>query len=79
MEGMRTAVRQCSGWSLPYGVSVHGEHDLDESGAVVNPPLAARLHMLARDLVVYGALLRGQFLKDVQGGTTDTFAARYGA
>ena len=29
MDQMRTAVRQCYGWSLPYGVSVHGEHDFD--------------------------------------------------
>jgi FMN reductase len=78
MEQMRTAVRQCYGWSLPYGASIHGEEDLDESGAVVNPRLRARLGMLARDLVVYGELLRGQFLKDIEGGTADSFAARYG-
>ena len=44
MEQMRTSVRQCYGWSLPYGVSVHGEKDFDSSGQIVNtqvgPPSA---------------------------------------
>ena len=78
MEGMRTAVRQCYGWSLPYGVSVHGEQEFDAAGAVVNARLEARLRMLARDVVTYGALLREQFLRDSGGGDPDTFAARYG-
>ncbi len=77
MEGMRIAVRQCYGWSLPYGVSIYGEQDLDAAGAVVNQRVAARLRMLARDLVVYGVLLREQFVRDVQGGVADSFAARY--
>ena len=54
MDQMRTAVRQCYGWSLPYGVSVHGDQDFDASGAMTNPRVAARLRMLARDLTVYG-------------------------
>ena len=34
--------------------------------------------MLARDLVVYGSLIRGQFLQDViEDDLSDTFAARY--
>jgi hypothetical protein len=33
--------------------------------------------MLARDVVVYGALLWGQFAKDLGGGVADSFAARY--
>jgi NAD(P)H-dependent FMN reductase len=78
MDQMRTAVRQCYGWSLPYGVSIHGEQDFDEAGAVVNPRLAQRLTMLTRDLVVYGALLRGQFVQDLSGRERTTFAARYG-
>jgi len=32
MDQMRTAVRQCYGWSLPYGVSVNGEEDFNEKG-----------------------------------------------
>jgi FMN reductase len=76
MEHMRTSVRQCYGWSLPYGVSVHGEKDFDSSG-LANPQVARRLRMLARDLVVYGALVRGQFQQDLANGVTETFAARY--
>ena len=76
MEHMRTSVRQCYGWSLPYGVSVHGEKDLDSSG-LSNTQVARRLRMLARDLVVYGALVRGQFQQDLANGVTATFAARY--
>ena len=76
MEHMRTSVRQCYGWSLPYGVSVHGENDFDSSG-LSNPQVARRLRMLARDLCVYGALVRGQFQNDLANGVTETFAARY--
>jgi NAD(P)H-dependent FMN reductase len=77
MEQMRTAVRQCYGWSLPYGVSVHGEQDFDAAGELVNARLAQRLEMLARDVVVYGALLWGQFAHDLEARTADSFAARY--
>jgi FMN reductase len=76
MEHMRTSVRQCYGWSLPYGVSVYGEKDFDPSGELGNQQ-ARRLRMLARDLVVYGSLIRGQFQADLVAGVTDTFAARY--
>jgi FMN reductase len=78
MDQMRTAVRHCYGWSLPYGVSVHGEEDFDVSGACTNTRLAARLRMVARDLSVYGALIRSQFQRDLEVRQTDTFAARYG-
>ena len=76
MEQMRTSVRQCYGWSLPYGVSVHGSQDFDSTG-LTNPQVARRLKMLARDLVVYGSLIRKQFLLDLDTGVTDSFAARY--
>jgi hypothetical protein len=33
--------------------------------------------MLARDLVVYSKLIRGQFLQDLASDLEDTFAARY--
>jgi FMN reductase len=77
MEQMRTSVRQCYGWSLPYGVSIHGEKDLNASGEIVNAQVERRLLMLARDLVVYGSLIRSQFQADLASGTTETFAARY--
>ena len=38
MDQMRTAVRQCYGWSLPYGISVNGEEDFNDMGEVVNKP-----------------------------------------
>jgi hypothetical protein len=33
--------------------------------------------MLARDLVVYGTVIRQQFLSDVAGSDATTFAAAY--
>ena len=77
MDQMRTAVRQCYGWSLPYGVSVHGEHDFDAAGAPASARIAGRFRMLARDMAVYGSLLRGQFQRDLVDSTCDTFASRY--
>ena len=77
MDQMRTAVRQCYGWSLPYGVSINGEEDFNEKGEIVNSLLVKRLKILARDLVVYGELIRRQFLQDISTEVSDTFAARY--
>ncbi len=77
MDQMRTAVRQCYGWSLPYGISVNGEEDFNDMGKMVNKLLAKRIKMLARDLVVYGTLIRGQFLQDMASKESDTFVARY--
>jgi FMN reductase len=79
MDQMRTAVRQCYGWSLPYGISVNGEEDFNEAGEIVNSLLAKRLRMLARDLIIYGKLIRAQFLQDLSSKDSDTFAARYRA
>jgi NAD(P)H-dependent FMN reductase len=76
MDQMRTAVRQCYGWSVPYGIAVNGEDDL-ENGKIANPKLRSRLEMLARDLVVYGKLIRQQFMSDVTGDLSNTFAAHY--
>jgi NAD(P)H-dependent FMN reductase len=77
MDQMRTAVRQCYGWSLPYGVSINGEEDFNELGTITNNLLDKRLNILARDLVIYGKLIRGQFLQDITSDIADTFAARY--
>lgn len=51
--------------SLPYGISINGQEDFNEVGEVINSLLDKRLRMLARDLVVYGELIRGQFLQDL--------------
>ena len=76
MDQMRTVVRQCYGWSLPYGVSVSDSEDF--TSGKINPKLEMRLDMLARDLVVYGDLIRQQFVKDLNNDSANTFASRYG-
>ncbi|MCI0557040.1 MAG: hypothetical protein MN733_00980 [Nitrososphaera sp.] len=76
MDQMRTAVRQCYGWSMPYGVSISGEQDF--AGAEIsNARLARRMRMMSRDLVVYGRLVRSQFVRDFGSTEPDTFAAHY--
>jgi len=65
-DHLRTSVRQCYAWSLPYGVGAP-ETALDESGSVSDPCVRQRLAMMARDLVVYGSLLRDQRLTDLAG------------
>ena len=47
-------------------------------GAIINDLLDKRLNILAHDLVIYGKLIRGQFLQDISNNISDTFAARYG-
>jgi NAD(P)H-dependent FMN reductase len=78
MDQMRTAVRQCYGWSLPYGISINSEEDFDDKMELTNKKLMSRLDMMAKDLVVYGKLLRGQFVNDLsQKVPVNTFAAYY--
>ncbi|HEX6067887.1 MAG TPA: NAD(P)H-dependent oxidoreductase [Nitrososphaera sp.] len=76
MDQMRTAVRQCYGWSLPYGVSISGVTDFAE-GKLTNERIEKRIRMMARDLVTYGRLIRTQFAQDLAGAEEETFAARY--
>ena len=76
MDQMRTVVRQCYGWSMPYGVSVNGPQDFT-SRELVNSKLSNRLGMMSRDLVVYGRLVRHQFMHDLGSSEQDTFAAHY--
>ncbi|HUG95975.1 MAG TPA: NAD(P)H-dependent oxidoreductase [Nitrososphaera sp.] len=76
MDQMRTAVRQCYGWSMPYGVSVNGPQDM-AGDEIVNARLSKRLQMMSRDLVVYGKLISGQFARDLGSSEQDTFAAHY--
>ena len=73
MDQMRTAIRQCYGWSLPYGVSINGGLDFDAKGEIINDLLIKRLDMLSRDLITYGRLIREQFLKDQSGNVLNTF------
>lgn len=65
MDHMRTAIRQCYGWSLPYGASVtDGDFDL-ESGKSLNSRAKGRLELMAYDLATYASILRKQFETDV--------------
>jgi NAD(P)H-dependent FMN reductase len=76
MDQMRTVMRQCYGWSLPYGVSVNGEQDF-ANGQLVNAEVSRRLEMMSRDLVTYSRLISEQFARDLQSNEPYTFAARY--
>jgi FMN reductase len=76
MDQMRTVMRQCYAWGMPYGVSVNGEQDF-ANGQLVNTEVYMRLEMLARDLVVYSRLITGQFARDLESSEASTFAARY--
>ena len=77
-DQMRTSVRQCYGWSMPYNVSINGADDFDTSGNPINSTLANRIKMLARDLVTYGTLIRRQFLQDVMTKeVSHSYASRY--
>jgi FMN reductase len=76
MDQMRTTVRQCYGWSMPYGVSVNGPQDFT-GDEIQNTRLSNRLRMMSRDLVVYGKLLRDQFIRDFGSTEPNTFAAFY--
>lgn len=76
MEQMRTAVRQCYGWSMPYGVSINGPQDFS-GDEVSNARLSKRLQMMSRDLVAYGRLIGAQFKRDLGSSEQDTFAAHY--
>lgn len=76
MDQMRTAVRQCYGWSMPYGVSVSGVSDFAQ-GKLTNERIEKRIQMMARDLVVYGRLIKAQLAQDLAGTEEATFAARY--
>ena len=63
---------------MPYGISINGEEDFNDKVEIINNSLDGRLKMLARDLVVYGSLIRGQFLQDItDDDISDTFASRY--
>ena len=77
-DQMRTAIRQCYGWSMPYNISISGDDDFDSKGDLVNSALSKRIKMLGRDLVTYGTLIRGQFLQDVADHKiSNTFASHY--
>ncbi|HEX8550352.1 MAG TPA: NAD(P)H-dependent oxidoreductase [Abditibacteriaceae bacterium] len=77
MDQMRTVVRQCYGWSLPYGTSFNASESFHDG--VPDAALKNRLSMMGRDAAVYGNLLRTQFRADLHDENAQTFAARYRA
>ena len=74
MDQLRTTIRQCYAWSLPYGVTVNGSHDFDNEGNLLNESARKRLRMLGRDLATYGALLVQRYRQDLEAGSLETFA-----
>ncbi len=77
-DHLRTSIRQCYGWALPYGVGAPAAAVTDD-GDVADPRIAERLDMMARDLVAYGTLLRDRRLADLAaaGGPRESgFMAR---
>ncbi len=77
-DHLRTTIRQCYGWSLPYGVAASSAA-FDDHCRLTDAAVAGRLRMMARDTVVYGALIRAQLHRDLAagGGPGDIgFAAR---
>lgn len=77
-DQMRTAVRQCYGWSLPYGIGFNPSTDLAPETREPKPALAERIEMMAHDLNVYGALLHGRFEEDIaRDPRPPGFARRY--
>jgi FMN reductase len=63
-DHLRTSIRQCYAWSLPYGVGASAAAVADD-GRVADARVRERLEMMARDVVAYGTLLRDQRLADV--------------
>ena len=77
MDQMRTAIRQCYGWSLPYGISINSTMDFDEKRQIINKQLVRRIDSFARDLVVYGTLINSQFRKDLNSTIENSYAVHY--
>lgn len=77
MDQMRTAIRQCYGWSLPYGISINSSQDFNEKRVLINERLNSRLDSFARDLVVYGSLISEQFKKDLNSTILNSYAVHY--
>jgi NAD(P)H-dependent FMN reductase len=77
MDQMRTAIRQCYGWSLPYGISINSNQDFNSNREIINVRLLDRLESFARDLVVYGSLINNQFKKDLNSHIQNSYAVHY--
>ena len=40
MDQMRTSVRQCYGWSMPYGISISPDEDCNEGRKIISRKLS---------------------------------------
>ena len=68
MDQMRTAVRQCYGWSLPYGVAIHGDEDFDAEGNVYHARRRRAASACSRATLPSTARSsREQFARDLAG------------
>ncbi len=63
-DQLRTVARQCYAWTLPYGVALSEDDDVQD-GQVVTAAAKERLAMLVRDVRVYGDLLARQRRADL--------------
>lgn len=63
-DQLRTVVRQCYAWSLPYGVSFAETADVKD-GKIVSDRFQQRLEMMTRDMCIYGKLLAEQRRADL--------------
>lgn len=64
-DQLRTTIRQCYGWSMPYGIGFNGDAVFSKDGALIDNRLGERVEMLARDLTIYGRLIHHQFESDI--------------
>lgn len=76
VDQMRTAVRQCYGWSMPYGVSAHPTSDFSVTGEVASDHLKQRTTMLGWDLERYSGTIHTLFKDDLRDATPG-FADHY--
>jgi FMN reductase len=74
-DQLRTVVRQCYAWSLPYGISFADREDLKD-GKVASESLKKRVEMFAHDIRVYGEVIAKQRRADL-AGSDPGFMARY--
>lgn len=65
MDALRTAVRQCYGWSLPYGVAAIEKTEVEPEGDIIEDRIKNRLTMLSHDLVRYGKVLSDTRAEDI--------------
>jgi FMN reductase len=75
MDQLRTTIRQCYGWSLPYGVTINSSHDFDKhTGLLTSDSVRKRLRFLGRDVAVYGEVIYRQYQHDLTLTERETFA-----